>query len=367
MAKRTPFFDRHVSLGGKVVDFHGWELPVQYSTISLEHQAVRERAGLFDISHMGQVFVWGSEAEAFLQRIVTNDVRRAAIGKGVYAHLLNENGGVIDDIFVYHVENQKYLLIVNASRREEDIAWINAQNPGKHVAIVEATVGAALALQGPASVEIVRQLSPAIAALPRFGIGEFEFSGTNALVARTGYTGEDGFEFFGPAPHLQLVWDALFAAGREHGLTPCGLGARDTLRTEVAYPLYGNELDADHTPLEAGLGWVIRWDKGDFIGRSALERQKNAGLGRKLVGFTVEAGGIARHGADIVVNGNPVGIVTSGTFAPSLSKAIGLAYVPADLASPGTRLSIRQGTREMTAVAVPLPFYKRPEAVAKSV
>ena len=347
-------------MGGKIVDFHGWELPVQFTTITQEHTAVREKAGLFDISHMGQVFVWGPDAESFLQGLVTNDVRRATLSKGVYAHLLNEKGGVIDDIFIYHVEEQKYLLIVNASRRVEDVAWIQKHAQGKNVAVVEATVGAALALQGPEAMAIAARVCPSIAYLPRFGIAEFSVGETKTLVARTGYTGEDGVEFFAPAPHLAVVFDALVAAGASRGLSPAGLGARDTLRTEVAYPLYGNELDEDHTPLEAGLAWVVRWDKGDFIGRAALERQKAAGLQRKLVGFRIEAGGIARHGATVVVDGKDVGVVTSGTYAPSLSQAIGLAYVPAALAHVGQKFQIRQGNREMSAIAVKLPFYAKP-------
>ncbi len=365
MANRTPFFEKHVALGGKIVEFHGWELPVQYSTISLEHQAVREKAGLFDISHMGQVFVWGPDAEKYLQSVCTNDVRRATVGMGIYAHLLNEKAGVIDDIFIYHTEEQKYLVIVNASRRAEDLAFLQAHTKGLHVAVVEATLGAALALQGPAAIDIVRHLSPGIVELPRFGIGEFDIGETTSLVARTGYTGEDGFEFFAPASHLSAVWDALFAAGRQHGMLPCGLGARDTLRTEVAYPLYGNELDEEHTTLEAGLGWVVRWDKGDFVGRAALEKQKNQGLSRKLVGFVVEAGGVVRHGATIQKNGADIGVVTSGTFSPTLSKAVGMAYVPAGSGAIGDKLTIRQGAREMTAAVVPLPFYKRPQAAAK--
>jgi aminomethyltransferase len=352
-------------MGGKIVDFHGWELPVQFTTITQEHMAVRERAGLFDISHMGQVFVWGPGAEAVLQELVTNDVRRATIGKGIYAHLLNERGGVIDDIFIYRVEQEKFLVIVNASRRAEDLAWMQKRAAGKNVAVVEATVGAALALQGPEAAGIVSRLSPPIADLPRFGIGEFQIGETKSLVARTGYTGEDGFEFFAPAPHLSVVFDAIVSCGTPRGMVPCGLGARDTLRTEVAYPLYGNELDEDHTPLEAGLGWVIRWDKGDFTGRAALEKQKNAGVKRKLAGFTVEAGGIARHGATVWSGGAEVGVVTSGTFSPSLSKAIGLAYVPLALAETGRKLQIRQGTREMSAVTVDLPFLKKPVAAKK--
>jgi aminomethyltransferase len=365
MANRTPFYDRHLALGGKIVDFYGWELPVQYSTITLEHTAVRTKAGIFDISHMGQVMVWGSGAFDYLQHLVTNDMAKATVGKGIYAHLLNEKAGVIDDIFIYRLDDEKFLVIVNASRRETDIAWMEKQAEGYEVEIMEAPFAAAFALQGPNAVQIVSKLNPDIAGLPRFGIGEFEIGDLSAHVARTGYTGEDGFEFFAPAGHLLIIFDMVMNAGKDFGLLPCGLGARDTLRTEVAYPLYGHELDENHTSLEAGLGWVVKLEKGDFIGRAALEKQKAAGLKNHLIGFKVEGGGVARNGGLIFSNGKEVGVVASGTFAPTLGYPIGMAYVPIQISKEGAKLAIKQGARELQAVTVKMPFYAKPIVVGK--
>ncbi len=363
---KTPFFDKHIALGGKIVDFYGWELPVQYSTITLEHTAVRSAAGIFDISHMGQVFVWGPQAFDFLQYLITNDLNRATIGKGIYAHLLNEKGGVIDDIFVYRLEDDKFLVIVNASRREADLAWINGHREKFDANIIEAPYAAAFALQGPRAKDIVAKLNPAIANLPRFGINEFEIGDLSVHVARTGYTGEDGFEFFAPAGHLLMVWDQIFQVGPEFGLVPCGLGARDTLRTEVAYPLYGHELDENHTPFEAGLNWVVKLDKGTFVGHSALVQQKKSGIPNQLIGFKVEAGGVARNGGTLIHNGKEIGPVASGTFAPTLGYAIGMAYVPNTIAREGEALTIRQGTRELQAKIVKMPFYKKSETVPQN-
>ncbi len=359
MANRTPFFEKHIALGGKIVDFFGWELPVQYSTITLEHNAVRNAAGVFDISHMGQVFVWGSGAFDLLQYLTTNDLNKATIGKGIYAHLLNEKGGVIDDIFIYRLEEDKFLVIVNASRREEDLAWINKHKEKFDVDVMEAPYASAFALQGPNAAAIANKLNPEISRLPRFGIGEFEVGDLSVHVARTGYTGEDGFEFFAPAGHLLVIWDMLFKAGNQFGLLPAGLGARDTLRTEVAYPLYGHELDENHTSLEAGLGWVVKLDKGNFIGREALLKQKATGIPNKLIGFKVESGGVARPGGQIFHNGKEVGVVGSGTFSPTLNYAIGMAFLPTAIANLGEQITIKQGTREIQAAIVPMPFYKK--------
>lgn len=364
MSNRTPFYNHHVALGGKIVDFHGWEMPVQYTTITQEHMAVRERAGVFDISHMGQVLVWGAEAFPFLQYLITNDLNKATPGKGIYAHLLNERGGVIDDIFVYRLEDEKFLVIVNASRREADFTWMETHRKNFKAQLMEAPYAAAFALQGPKSAEIAGKLNPDIPRLPRFGIDEFSIGDVSAHVARTGYTGEDGFEFFAPAGHLLIIWDQLFAAGKAFGLLPCGLGARDTLRTEVAYPLYGHELDEEHTPLEAGLDWVVKLDKEKFIGKEALLKQKQAGLATHLCGFKVEAGGVARNGAKILDGGSEIGVVASGTFAPSLNYPIGMAYLPTRIPKAGARLLIQQGTRSLEALTVKLPFYSKTAPVA---
>jgi aminomethyltransferase len=360
---RTPFYDKHVAHGGKIVDFFGWELPVQYSTITLEHNAVRNAAGLFDISHMGQLFVWGGGAFDFLQHVITNDLNKADIGKGIYAHLLNEQAGVIDDIFVYRLEEDKFLLIVNASRREEDTAWLNRHAEKFEVEIMEAPYAAALALQGPRAIEIASRINPEIETLPRFGIADFTLGDVSALVGRTGYTGEDGVEFFAPAGHMLIIWDLLLKAGHEKGLTLCGLGARDTLRTEVAYPLYGHELDLNHTPYEAGLGWVVKLDKGNFIGRDALIKKQAAGFTHQLAGFQIDSGGVARPGGILMQGDREIGTVASGTFGPSVNKAIGMAYVPVDAAKVGTPFKIRQGTRELAATICKMPFYKKPAVI----
>ncbi len=364
MSNRTPFFDKHIALGGKIVDFFGWELPVQYTTITQEHNAVRTAAGVFDISHMGQVMVWGPQAAAYLNHITTNNIEKAPLGKGLYAHLLNEKGGVIDDIFVYRLEDDRFLVIVNASRREADLAWMESHKKGFSVDVMEVPYAAAIAVQGPKAAEILEKLSPEIPKLSRFYISEFVIGDLSAHVARTGYTGEDGFEIFAPAGHLIPIFDQLMQVGKSRGLLPCGLGARDTLRTEVAYPLYGHELDENHTPLEAGLEWVVKWDKGDFIGRAALEKQKKEGIKNQLCGFQVNSGGVARPGGQIFANGKEVSTVASGTFSPSLNVSIGMAYLPIDVPKEGALIQIRQGTREIGAATVKLPFYKRPALTA---
>jgi aminomethyltransferase len=363
MSNRTPFYDRHLKLGGKIIDFFGWELPVQYSSISQEHLAVRNQSGMFDISHMGQVLVWGEESLDFLNFLLTNDISKIQAGQAIYAHMLNEKGTVIDDLFVYRLTDDRFLVIINASRRDVDMKWMEKQSRSFSVSLMEAPYAAAFALQGPQAVALGGRLNPDILSLNRNQIGEFTIGDSTLHVARTGYTGEDGLEFFGPAGHLLPLWDQIFERGAEFGLLPCGLGARDTLRTEVGYPLYGHELDEQHTPLEANLEWVIKWNKGDFIGREALERQKTKGLSQKLYGFRVDEGGVARAGATIWYNGANVGTVASGTFGPSLGYAIGTAFLPAEIPLESASLIIRQGSREFKAQTTKMPFYKKPVAV----
>lgn len=362
---RTPFYQHHIARGGKVIDFHGWELPVQYTSITQEHNAVRNNVGLFDISHMGQVYIWGRQALDYLQHLMTNNIGKAGVGKGIYTHMLTEKGGVIDDLFVFRLEDDKFLLIVNASRREADMTWLENHKKGFDAHLMEVPEGAGLALQGPKAVPLLEKLSPKTRKLGRHQIAEFDFGEVTAFVTRTGYTGEDGFELFAPAGHLLLIWDQLLSAGAPFGLQLCGLGARDTLRTEVAYPLYGQELDEDHTPLEAGLDWVVKFDKGPFIGRDALLEQKSKGLPSRLYGFKVESGGIARHGAQIFINQKKAGTVASGTFAPSLGYSIGMAYLKPVVKEEGAGLTVMQGSRELHAVTVPLPFLKKPVPTAK--
>ncbi|OVE75773.1 glycine cleavage system protein T [bacterium F11] len=355
----TPFYPHHLKNSGKMVPFAGWEMPVQYTSIKEEHLSVRNKVGIFDISHMGQVFVWGPEAEPYLQNLITNNLHKTTIGKGVYAHFLNEQGTVLDDIYVFRIEKEKFLVIVNASRREADLAWLEKHKANRNVEIMEAPQAAGLALQGPLAGPLMDKLSSQANGLSKNEIGEFEIGEVSTLISRTGYTGEDGFELFAPAGHLLPIWDVLFQAGKEFGLVPCGLGARDTLRTEVAYPLYGHELDDHHTPLEARLGWVVKFDKGPFIGREALLKQKSEGMKNKLFGFKVESGGVARPNGQILLNDNVIGTVTSGTFSPSLGFPIGMAYMPIETPDEGQKLTLYQGTRELTAVTVKMPFYKK--------
>jgi len=357
--QRTPFYQHHLTLKGKMVDFFGWELPVQYSTITHEHQAVRSGAGLFDISHMGQVFVWGPGAGPFLQRLLTCDVRKSANGKGIYGHLLNDQGGVIDDLFVFGVEQDKFFLVINASRAEADLAWMKSHLIENDVALLEAPDKAALALQGPQAESLLEILAPQVAELGHHEIKEIPFGDVAALVSRTGYTGEDGFELFGPAGHMLPLMDQLLKAGLPKGLVPCGLGARDTLRTEAAYPLYGHELAENITPLEAGLKWALDFNKGDFIGREAILRQQQEGLKKKLVGFKIVGGGVARPGGKVLYSGRDVGQVTSGTFSPTFGQSIGMTFLPLELAKEGLEIKIQMGAREMSGVTCKLPFYKR--------
>jgi aminomethyltransferase len=268
---------------------------------------------------------------------------------------------VIDDVFVYCLEEDWFLVIVNVFWREGDIAWMLKHKANFDVDVLEAPYAAAIAVQGPKAAEILGRLSLEIPKLPRFTISEVAIGELTVHVARTGYTGEDGFEIFAPAGHLLVIFDELLKKGMPMGLMPCGLGARDTLRTEVAYPLYGHELDENHTPLEAGLEWVVKWNKGDFIGRTALEQQKKAGLITHLVGFQVENGGVPRPGGLIISGSVQVGVVASGTFGPTVQKSIGMAFVPSDIAKEGAKILIQQGTREIAATTVSLPFYKKPK------
>lgn len=359
--RRSPLHDLHVQAGAKLIDFHGWMLPVQYTSIMEEHTAVRKQAGLFDISHMGQVMVSGPRAEEFLQKLLTNDVRRTVEkGLGVYGHLLLPNGNVIDDIFIYGGKNQEFFVVVNSSTHEKDVAWMR-KNVIEGCAIVDLENRAGLAIQGPQALEIVRKTVAGVAELPRFAFQKISGAAANDSYwgCRTGYTGEDGAEFFGPAKTIALFWKQLTEAGAALGLKPCGLGARDTLRLEVGYPLYGNELSETRTPLAANMEWVIKWNKGDFIGRSALEKQKAAGLSEVLLAYELTDRGVPRQGSRVYKDGQAGGESTSGTFSPSLQKGIGLAYAPASWNVPGTPIEVEIHNRRVAAKVVSLPFYKK--------
>lgn len=357
--KRTPLYPAHVARGARLVDFAGWEMPVQYTGIIEEHLAVRHAAGLFDVSHMGEVEVRGDEALATCQRLTVNDVGRLRDGEAQYTLFCLPTGGVVDDVIVHRLSATRYLFCVNASNREADVAWIREHRRGAEV-IDRSDDFAQLALQGPRATAILSRLTAlALGEIPPFGFAEGSVAGRAALVAHTGYTGEDGWELYCAPGNASALWEALLTAGEPEGILPVGLGARDTLRLERALPLYGHELTDATTPLEAGLGWVVRLQKGDFIGRDALVRQTGEGLRRRLVGITPTEPGIPRQGYILRHDGEVVGEITSGTKSPVLGKGIGLGYVAATSSEVGTRVSIEIRNRAIAAEVVQLPFYKR--------
>ncbi len=359
MTLRTPLYDRHVRAGARMVEFAGWEMPVQYAGILDEHEAVRTRVGLFDVSHMGEVVFRGPKALEALNRAFTNDLRQAADGQAQYGCLCRESGGIVDDVVVYRRAADDLLVCVNAANRAKDLDWLRAHAGGADVAN-ESDDWAQLALQGPLAAQLLQRLTKVnLSALKTYRFAPGEVAGIPCLVARTGYTGEDGFEIFSPAARGPEIWDTLLDSGRPEKIQPCGLGARDSLRLEMAYRLYGSDMDDGTTPLEAGLAWVVKLDKGDFVGRDALVKQKAAGVPRKLVGFTLTDPGIARHGYPVLQDGRKVGDVTSGTKSPSLGIPIGLAYVPTALAAEGSAFAVEIRGRAVTARVVKTPFYTR--------
>jgi aminomethyltransferase len=360
--RRTSLYAAHVAAGGRMVPFAGWELPVQYGGISPEHLAVRTAAGLFDVSHMGEVWVSGAGAPDAVQRLVTNDAARLAVGAGLYSPMCLPTGGIVDDVTVFRAGERRYLIVVNAATRAKDVAWIREHAGGATVRDASDET-ALLALQGPRAAPVLEAVAGRdLGTLQRFHLIEgVALAGTRATVSRTGYTGEDGFEIACPWDAAPAVWDALIAAGRPHGLIPAGLGARDTLRLEAAYMLYGSDIDETTSPLEAPLAWTVKLDKGEFIGRDALLAQKTRGVARRLVGFEAADRSIPRQHCAIWADGRRVGEVTSGTFAPTLRRPIGLGYVPAGTA-PGTVLEIEVRGHRTPATVVRLPFYRRPKA-----
>lgn len=359
---RTPLIERHRALGGKLVPFGGWEMPVQYSGLTEEHVAVRTAAGLFDVSHMGEIRVRGPRALEVVQRLTTNDASTLIDGRIQYSAFLTENGTFVDDLLTYRIAADDYLLVVNAGNSPKDAAW--AKRAAVDGGSVENESGkwAQIAVQGPRSAEILQPLVDIeLAPIGYYHFRHGKVVGVPSIVSRTGYTGEYGFEVYCPPAAAVEVWDAILASGKPLGLIPAGLGARDTLRLEAKMALYGNDIDDTVTPWEADLGWIVKMRKGDFIGRAALERQKAAGISKKLVGFQVTGRGIARHGHPLKTLAGP-GIVTSGTQTPTVGKPIGLAYVPVAASAIGTEIEIDIRGRGVSAVVVPTPFYKRPTA-----
>lgn len=373
MLKRTPLFAAHQKLGAHLVEFGGWEMPLCYSGIIEEHLAVRAAGGLFDISHMGEILARGSGAVEFLNFVLTNDTRKLQPGQGQYTILCNESGGAIDDLYVYRLESEEFLLIVNAARIEADLAWLQKQwevFPGRKAVELrnQSDELAAVAVQGPKVAGFIDHCFPAsphtAAALQKNEIARFDFAGRIVLVSRTGYTGEDGFEIVAEAEIIEALWDTLLEKGRAAGLKPAGLGARDTLRTEVCYPLYGHELDEQTTPLEAGLGYFVALGKGDFVGRAVLAAQKAQGTTRKLAAFKMMAERCAppRPGYSIWSasdGAEPIGRVASGTQSPSLGIGIGLGYVAPPYSPANTAIAIEIRGRRVPAETVSRPIYRR--------
>lgn len=364
MLQRTPLYERHVSMGARMVEFGGWDMPVQYSGIIDEHQAVRTAAGLFDISHMGRFIVSGPDAEAFLQYVATSDVARLMTGQSGYALLCHPHGGIIDDIFIYHLPSE-YMIVVNASNRQKDWDWLQQHAANFRVAIDNRSDSwAMLAAQGPAAETLLDHAEDIeaddLTYLPFHGVALGRIFGVEGLIARTGYTGEDGFELFFAADHAVHVWDKLLHLGAPGGIKPCGLGARDSLRFEPSLALYGHEIADDINPYEARLGWVVKLEeKGDFIGRAALEQIKATGPQRRLVGFEMVGRGVARGEYAIhSVAGEPIGYVTTGMPSPTLGRPLGMGYVPTALSKPGAEFDIIIRNKPVRARAVKLPFYK---------
>jgi aminomethyltransferase len=358
--QRTPLNAIHRRMGARMVDFGGWEMPVQYAGILAEHHAVRRAVGVFDVSHMGEIEIRGPEAFALTSYVTTNNVARLQPGQIQYAGLLYDHGGFVDDILVHKVAGDHYFLCVNASNQQKDHEHIRAANRWQAEVEFASRRYAQLAIQGPKALGTLQKLTrTGLAAIRRYWFVDGEVAGAAARIARTGYTGEDGFEIYLAPEEAPRVWELVLEAGQEFGIQPCGLGARNTLRLEASMALYGHEIDASITPFEAGLGWIVAMDKGEFLGRSALESQRAAGLRRKLAGFQMSGRGIARDGYEVLLDGAPAGWVTSGGPSPTLHQNIGLCYLPADRAGVGQPIQILIRGQRADAVTVRTPFYER--------
>ena len=363
--KRTPLYAVHVKAGARMVPFGGWEMPVQYAGIVEEHRTVRGAVGLFDVSHMGEFEIAGPGAFAVLQRLTTNDVGALAAGQVQYSLLCYPDGGIVDDLTLYRLADDRFMLTVNASNIDKDWAWVtdHGRSDARWKNVSAET--ALLAVQGPRAEGLVGRLADVDVA----GIGYYRFArgrvaGVPAIISRTGYTGEDGFELYVDAGQAVGLWDALMDAGKTDGIVPVGLGARDTLRIEMKYVLYGNDIDQTTNPMEAGLGWVVNLAKGDFIGRGAIEKVKSEGPRRKLVGFEMVDRAVARHGYRILKEGAEVGVVTSGSYGPQVDKYIGMGYVPTDCSKVGDEFEVEVRGKGQRAKVAQTPFY--PSKVKKA-
>jgi aminomethyltransferase len=360
--KKTPLNARHRASGARMVPFSGWDMPVEYSGLSNEHTAVRTRAGLFDVSHMGEIEIAGKDALAAVQRISSNDASKLAVGQAQYSGLLTPQGTFVDDLLVYRLATAHFLLVVNAGNIAKDYAWMaeHIASVGDAVAVDASSRYALIALQGPEALNVLQPLTGLdLAGMKYYWFGHGEVASVRATVSRTGYTGEDGFEIFVPPGSADRVWLAILESGKAADVIPCGLGARDTLRLEAGMRLHGNDIDETTTALEADLSWIVGWKKDDFIGAAALREQKAGGVTRRIVGFELLDRGIARHGYDAYVGDAKAGVVTSGTQTPFLKKSIGMAYLPVAHTALDTEFDVDIRGRRTRARVVALPFYKR--------
>ena len=347
-------------MGAKMVDFGGWDMPVEYKGVLDEHRAVRERVGLFDVSHMGEIEVRGPQALDLVQYVTVNDASKLKLGQAQYSALLYGHGGFVDDILVHKVADDHYFLCVNASNQDKDYEHIAENNRFETTVENAGPRYAQLAVQGPLATGVVKKLTAAdLDAVKRYHFVDGAVLGVPARIARTGYTGEDGWEIYVAPEHAERLWNEILVAGADAGILACGLGARNTLRLESAMPLYGHEIHASITPWEAGLDWIVKLDKGNFLGREALVKQKERGITRKLIGFEMKGRGIARDGYEIQVSGVGTGWVTSGGPSPALNKNIGMCFLPLHLAEPGHAIEVSVRGRAVEAVTIPMPFYKR--------
>lgn len=359
--KKTPLYENHLKLGGRMTDFAGWLLPVEYTGIIEEHRQVRSAAGLFDVSHMGEILITGRDAGAFLQELLTNDISNISDGKVIYSPMCLDSGGVVDDLLVYRFSAERYMLVTNASNTDRDFEWIKGHISGDVQAENVSERWAQLAIQGPSSEAILQDAVDVPLNDIRFYrfVPEMKVFGVDAIVSRTGYTGEDGFEIYVPWEMAAKVWDGLLELGRCRGLVPAGLGARDTLRFEAGLPLYGHELSRDITPLEAGLESFVKLGKKSFIGKKALCEQKERGLARKLTGFEITGKGIARSGYEIMDGDRKIGYVTSGTYSPTLGKNLGMAMLDINYCVPGAEFDVIIRNKPVRARTCTLPFYRK--------
>jgi aminomethyltransferase len=359
--KRTAFFDIHRKLHARMVEFAGYEMPLQYSSIIEEHKLVRQSVGIFDVSHMGEVEIWGKDALALLQLITINDVSRLSNGRAQYSAMCYEDGGIVDDLLIYSMGDH-YMLVLNASNIAKDIEWMQRHMTGDVYVKNKSDDISLLAIQGPKSLATLQKLTQAdLSSIKYYHYVVASLAGVDMVISRTGYTGELGFEIYFPSDSStgERVWSAIMDAGKEFGIAPCGLGARDTLRLEMGFCLYGHDIDQTTNPLESGLGWITKFDKGEFIGRSAILKAKQEGLKRKLVAFSIDGKAFPRSGYAIHSNGSEIGSVTSGTFSPILDKGIGMGYVKTEHAKVGNSINVHIRDRELPATVVSLPFIKK--------